>query len=172
MKKDQWFIELENKRCNGFTEDEKIIIGHDYGGAVWLRAVEVQNSDMITHREVKEIGSEISIDIHFFDEVLRPFFIENFDADMCINKNRYTYAFNEKGRYLTGFEENILEYNFFTYTQFTQILDDIEEYAKDTQKRSKRSLSETDAAQFMILSELGRKIMQENPATDLISVLS
>ena len=34
--------------CNSFTEDNRMFIGHDYGAAVYVRAVQVDVSDKIT----------------------------------------------------------------------------------------------------------------------------
>ena len=168
-------IYLEKVReelCNSFDEDHQVIIGHDFGGAVWLQAVEMSISEKILPENIKEVGKEISIDIGFFDRVLKSVFIETFDADMVENKNRYTYAFSEEGRYLNCFEENILEYNFFTYEQMEMILDIIEDCVRDGAQRIEKRIGCKDAIQMVTFAAHTRRIMAENPSLRLVSVLS
>ncbi len=160
--------------CNSFDEDEdhQVIIGHDYGAAVWIQAVEVDVSEKIESENVREIGKEISVGMKFFNRVLKPLFVEAFDPEMVENKNRYTYAFSEEGRYLTRFEENILEYNFFTYEQIEKILDKIEACVKDGAQRIEKRIGGNDATQMVTFAAFVRCIMAENPNLRLITVWS
>jgi len=158
--------------CNSFDEDHQAIIGHDFGNAVWIQTVEVSISDKILPKNIKEIGKEISVNKAFFDRVLKPLFVDSFDPDMIENKNRYTYAFSDEGRYLNCFEENILEYNFFTYDQMEEILDIVEACVRDGAQRIERRLGGSDAIQMVTFAAHVRRIMAENPDLRLISVLS
>ncbi len=162
---------VEEDLCNSFDNDN-VIIGHDSGGAVWFRVVEVYVSERILKKEVKEISKEISVDRYFFKRVLKPFFIEVFDVNMTENKQRYTFAFNDEGRYLTGFEEDILEYNFFTYTQVERALEQIEATIGDVSESYLRAISGNDAIQLRTFVAHIRFIMKENPDQKLISVMS
>lgn len=162
----------EFKYCYSFDEMGNVFLGHDYGGAVWMQAVKVKDAEKITDREVKEIGKEISVYIHFFDWVLKPIFLEVFDPEMPVNKKRYTYAFSDEGRYINCFEENILEYNFFTYDQIGEIITRIENLAKDITQRAEKKIGNDDAKQMLTLTAFLKEIMDENPETNLISVLS
>ena len=158
--------------CNSFEEGRYVFIGHDYGGAVRFQAVRVKESDKILCDDVEEIGKEISVYIHFFDDVLRPIFKEVFDPEMSVNKNRYTYAFSDEGRYLNCFEENILEYNFFTYDQMNVIISRIEDMTEDGLQRKERWTEEGEASQLKAMVSYLRMIMEENPDTNLIGMLS
>ncbi len=109
--------------CNSFDEENKVIIGHDYGHAVWVQVVKVTDTDKILDDDIAPVGEEISVEKCFFDSVCKDYFLEVFDAEMSENKHRYTYAFSDEGRYLTRFEEEILEPNFFTYEQIEQIIE-------------------------------------------------
>ena len=163
---------ISEELCNSFDEDNQIIIGHDYGGAVWIQVVKVNASDKILSKDIKEVGKEISVNKPFFDRVLKPLFVEAFDPNMTENKNRYTYAFSEEGRYLTCFEEDILENNFFTYEQIEKILDIIEDCVRDGVKRIGERIEGKDAIQLVTFAAHMRRIMAENPDLKLISVLS
>ena len=163
---------ISEELCNSFDEDNQIIIGHDYGGAVWIQVVKVNASDKILSKDIKEVGKEISVNKPFFDRVLKPLFVEAFDPNMTENKNRYTYAFSEEGRYLTCFEEDILENNFFTYKQIEKILDIIEDCVRDGVKRIGERIEGKDAIQLVTFAAHMRRIMAENPDLKLISVLS
>ena len=155
-----------------FDDDHQVIIGHDYGGAVWIQTVEVSISERITPENIKEVGKEISVEIGFFDRVLKPLFVEAFDTSMIENKNRYTYAFSEEGRYLNCFEENILEHNFFTYEQMEKILNTIENCVRDGAQRIEKKVDSRDAIQMVTFVAHMRRIMAENPGLRLVSVLS
>ncbi len=163
---------VSEELCNSFDEDHQVIIGHDFGGTVWIQAVEVNVSDRILSDDIKEVGKEISVSKRFFDRVLKTFFVGAFDPNMIENKNRYTYAFSEEGRYLNCFEEDILEENFFTYEQIEKILDVIDYYVKDGAKLIEERISGKDAIQLVTFAAHMRRIMAENPSLKLISVLS
>lgn len=158
--------------CNSFFEDHQVIIGHDFGGAVWIQVVEVNVSDKILTKDIKEVGKEISVKKDFFDRVLKPLFVDEFDPNMTENKNRYTYAYSEEGRYLACFEEDILENNFFTYEQIEKILSVIENCVVDGAKRIEERIGGKDAIQLVTFAAHMRRIMAENPNLNLISVLS
>ena len=120
----------------------------------------------------KEVGKEISVKKTFFDRVLKPLFVEEFDPNMTENKNRYTYAYSEEGRYLGCFEEDILEDNFFTYEQIEKILDVIDNCVVDGAKRIEERIGGKDAIQLVTFAAHMRRIMAENPNLSLISVWS
>ena len=167
------FLEcVSEELCNSFNEDHQVIIGHDFGGAVWVQVVEVNVSDKILTKDIKEVGKEISVKKTFFDRVLKPLFVEEFDPNMTENKNRYTYAYSEEGRYLACFEEDILENNFFTYEQIEKILDVIDNCVVDGAKRIEERIGGKDAIQLVTFAAHMRRIMAENPNLNLISVLS
>ena len=163
---------VSEELCNSFDEDHQVIIGHDFGGAVWVQAVEVNVSDKILTKDTKEVGKEISVNKSFFNRVLKPLFVEAFDLNMAENKNRYTYAFSEEGRYLTCFEEDILESNFFTYEQIEKVLDIIEDCVRDGARQIEERIGGKDAIQLVTFAAHVRRIMAENPNLKLISVLS
>ena len=94
--------------------EHRVIIGHDFGAAVWIQAVKV-NLKGNPAEDVIEMGKEISVDSGFFKSILKPMFLKEFDPEIPENKLRYTYAFSVEGRHLTGFEEDILEHNYFTH---------------------------------------------------------
>ncbi len=158
--------------CNSFEKGHYVFIGHDYGGAIWFQAVRVKESDKILCEDVEEIGKEISVYIHFFDDVLEPIFKEVFDPEMYVNKNRYTYAFSDEGRYLNCFEENILEYNFFSYDQVNEIISRIEDMIEDGLQGKEKGTEEGEVSQLKALVSYLRMIMEESPDTNLIGMLS
>ena len=50
-------MERDNKHyCNSFTDWKKVIIGHDYGAAVWIQPVNLNIEDRITDKCVHEVG--------------------------------------------------------------------------------------------------------------------
>ena len=151
-------------------KNHQVIIGHDYGNSVWIQVMEVSVSE--TTEVVNAAGKEISVNKDFFDRVFKKLFVQNFDPDMPENKRRYTYAFSNVGRYLNGFEENILEYNFFTYEQIKKIATIIEECARDGALRIEECIGETDAVQMVTFAAYLRRIMEENPELKTIGVLS
>ncbi len=164
----------EKELCNSFDEESgrRVIVGHDMGAALWFQVVDVKESDKIMFDDVTRIGMEISVQESFFDEVLRPIFVEAFDAEMAINKKRFTYGLRDEGQYLTCFEERILEYNFFTYDQMRAILDRIDELVRDGAQRIERAIEGTDAIQLVTLTSHVRHIMEEYPEHNVVSVLS
>ncbi len=162
----------EEELCNSFDEDHRVIIGHDRGAAVWFQAVEVFVTGRIISKNVTGIGKEVSVDREFFNRVLRPLFIETFDPSMTENSLRYTYAFSEEGRYLTGFEEDCLEYNFYTYTQIVSVIDRIEGLIRDRAKRIENSIGGKDATQMLTFVEYIKRIMEDNPDYRLIALMS
>ncbi len=163
----------EEELCNSFDEESgrHVIVGHDMGAALWLQVVDIKESDRIVFDDVTGIGMEISVHESFFDEVLRPIFVGAFDAEMPLNKKRFTYGL-DTGRYLTCFEERILEHNFFTYDQMNTILERIDELVKDGAWRIEKAIDGTDAIQLVTLTAHVRHIMEEYPEYSVISVLS
>ncbi len=91
---------------------------------------------------------------------------------MSENRNRYTYAYSEEGRYLKRFEEDILEYNFYSYEQIEKILEEIDKYLRDGVQRIEMAVGGTDAIQMITLAAHLRQIMAENPDLGIISVMS
>ena len=166
------------ERCNSFDEDHQVIIGHDSGKAVWIRVVEVDASQRILSENVREIGMEISVQGDFFDRVLKPLFVEAFDPELPENKKRYTYAFGEEGRCLRGYEENILEYNFFNYEQMEMIVARIENSVNDgvwrlyAEERRQGRCDGKDVEQMVTFARHLKHIMEEMPDQRLVAVLS
>ncbi len=76
--------------CNSFTEENRMFIGHDYGAAVYVQAVQVDVSDKITAEDVHEVGEEISIEESFFIKAMMPVFEKYFDPQEPVNKYRFT----------------------------------------------------------------------------------
>ncbi len=98
--------------CNSFSDRNKALVGHDYGAAVWIQAVNVDITDRITNKCVHEVGMEISVESDFFMKALEEGFVKFFNPELEVNAKRYTKAFSDEGRHLTGFEKEILEPNF------------------------------------------------------------
>lgn len=161
-----------SEKCNRFDEDHLVIIGHDFGNAVWIQAVEVAVSDKILLNDIHEVGKEISVNKSFFDRTIKSLFVEYFDPNMTENKNRYTYAYSKEGRYLTCFEECILEHNFFTYEQIKKTLDRIEDIIREGAEREENRLGGRDAIQLAVFVDEMRCMMAESSDLKLISVLS
>ena len=163
--------------CNCFDDRNKVVLGHDYGAAVWIQKVRVKVSEKILPEDVDEVGEEISVEKAFFDRILKPIFLKLFDADMMENKNRFTYAFSDEGRYLRGFEEDILERNFYTCGQIKAILGQVEDVAGETAEMIKKEgapnedmLNEVE--QMRKFAKLMKLIMEANPDVEYFSVMS
>ena len=163
---------LKPQLFNCFDEEHQVIIGHDYGNATWIQVAEVLISERIINDNVKMVGKEISVNTDFFDKLLKPLFLNAFDPNMPENKNRYTYAYSDEGRYINCFEDNILEPNFFTYSQVEKILEIIEDYVRDGAQRIEKRIGGKDAIQLVTFTAFMRRIMAENPKLNLISVSS
>lgn len=163
---------VKEELCNCFDENHQVIIGHDMGAAVWIRAVDIWAAEKIMPENVFEIGMEISINKGFYERVLRPFFIKIFDPAMTENKNRYSYAFSDEGCFLAGFEEDCLENNFFTYDQIKKILELVEETIGDIKERVDRGIDGEDIIQMSTFVSFMRRIMDENQEQSLITVMS
>lgn len=77
-----------------------------------------------------------------------------------------------EGRYLTCFEECILEHNFFTYEQIEKTLDRIEDIIREGAEREENRLGGRDAIQLAVFVDEMRCMMAESSDLKLISVLS
>ena len=164
---------IEDHYCNSYTKDHPILIGHDGGDSTWIQAVNVRISDRITTEDVEEIGKEISIRNSFFWRVLGRLFKEYFDPGLIANKNRFTRAFEEEGRFLKAFEYDILEYNFYTYEDMNRIINRIEAGIKSGGRLISQWLEEdNDVTQLLTLAAHLHEIMEESPDADYISVMS
>ncbi len=165
---------VQEEFCNSFYEDgaDQVIIGHDQGAAVWFQVADVKESDRITGDDVMRCGLEISVSETFFDDILRPIFIDIFDPDMPLNRNRFTYGMREEGEYLRRFEERILEYNFFTYDQMNEALDQIDDLVRNGAQRIEGVIDGTDAIQLVTFTSHIRHIMEDYPEKNIISVMS
>jgi len=153
-----------------FEENDAVIIGHNYGNAVWIRAARVHESERIIANDVYEEGTEISIDRGFFDHFLKSIFLSHFDSQMPANKKRFTYAFSDDGRYLTGFEEGILEHNFFTYSQLKEIIKSVESLAESMENSKKKDVDTVIWLRRFVI--YANEIMADSPNTNMISVSS
>ena len=154
---------VNEKKCNCFDYDEKhqVIIGHDSGAALWIHVADVRDSDKILTDDVTELGLEISVYESFFDDIVRPIFVDVFDPEMPLNRHRFTYGMRDEGQYLHRFEERILEYNFFTYDQVKEIIERIEDLVKDGSQRIEHAIGGTDAIQLVTLAAHLRHIMEQ-----------
>ena len=159
-------------RCNSFSRYEKVIFGHDYGAAVWIQGVVIVVSNRITSKDVRFTGKEISIEKEFFDRALKQQFLTEFDCEMPVNKNRYSYAFDDEGRYLNRFEENILEPNFFTYEQMTDIVSVIFNSLVEGRNPTEIELSGLDTAEMVRFEEYLRYVLKESTKGMYFSVMS
>lgn len=155
-----------NELCNSFTDDNNVILGHDYGRTVFIQPVIVKISDKIKLGDIKVIGQEISVSYDYFRRKLKPFFTDVFSLELPENEFRFSYDFADEGEYIDHFVEERNEYNFFTYDQMSQILDNIQKYVDDD------GISETDSVQLNNFVEYARQIMDGSPETNLISVSS
>ena len=147
--------------CNSFTEDNRMFIGHDYGAAVYVQAVQVDVSDKITAEDVHEVGEEISIEESFFIKALMPVFEKYFEPQEPVNKYRFTRAFSGEGRYITRFEMHALEPNFYTMDMARKIIAELEIMGKS---------ENADAKWFGKLAEYMEKIVNVAPQGSFISV--
>lgn len=164
---------INDDYCNSYTKDHPILIGHDGGDSTWIQAVNVKISDRITTEDVEEVGKEISIYNPFFWRVLGRLFKEYFDPELIANKNRFTRAFEDEGRFLKTFEYDILEYNFYTYEDMNRIIKRLEAGIKKGGRLISQWFEEdNDVEQLLTLAAHLREIMEENPDADYISVLS
>ncbi len=105
---------------------EEIFVGHNYGAATWIQAVLIDFSPQIEFKDIHEVGIEVSVDKDLFDTEFKAVFLKHFDPEFEINKNRFTRAFSDEGRFLTGYESDVLEPNFFTKSSIEKIADELE----------------------------------------------
>lgn len=127
-------FEKELEECRERLESlpqEEIFVGHNYGGATWIRAALVDFSEKIEFRDIHEVGMEVSVSKDVFDMEFKEVFLRHFDSDLIVNKNRYTTAFSDGGRYLTGYESDVLEPNFFTQSAIAEIIDELEKRGRE-----------------------------------------
>lgn len=106
--------------------EEDIFVGHNYGAATWIQAVLIGFSSKIEFKDIHEVGLEVSVDKNLFDTEFKDVFLRYFDPEFVINKNRFTRAFSDEGRFLTGYESDVLEPNFFTKSSIEEIIDELE----------------------------------------------
>ena len=156
--------------CNINEENNAVMMGHDYGDAVWIRAVKVHESERITANDVVEEGEEISVYREFYDRYLKSIFLDYFDPEMQANRKRFTYAFSNDGRHLTEFEEGILEHNFFTYGQMADIIKAVEALAESMYKNGKIDTDTSNQLRRFVI--FANEIMAESTETSMISVSS
>ncbi len=163
----------DNKHyCNSFTDWNKVIVGHDYGAAVWIRPVNVDIKDKITDGCVHEVGMEISVESDFFMKVLEEGFVRFFDPELEANAKRYTKAFSDEGRYLTGFEKEILEPNFFTYEEVRNVIDYYEKRLADYDRWRYGEVELLEARSVIEVLNLLKKMLEQTSYADYISVMS
>ena len=119
------------------------------------------------------VGKKISIYNPFFWRVLGRLFKEYFDPELIANKNRFTRAFEDEGRFLKSFEYDILEYNFYTFENMNRIINRLEAGIKSGGRLILQWFEEeNDVTQLLTLAAHLRKIMEENPDADYIGVHS
>lgn len=123
--------ELEQSVENtNMKHHEEIFVGHNYGAATWIQAAMVDISERIEFSAVHEVGMEVSVDKDVFDKEFKNLFLIYFDSELVVNKNRFTRAFSDEGRYLTRYESDVLEPNFFTKSSIVEISDELEKRGK------------------------------------------
>ncbi len=157
---------ISSERCNSFSDNCRAIVGHDYGAAVWMRPVIIEDGEKIMSSNVHEVGMEISVDSSFFNDVLLDGFMKFFDPELDVNKKRFTRAFSDGGRFLTGFEREILEQNFFTYESIKEIIKYFEDIA------SSNEAGKLEIAEMIKVIELLKTMMKCFPEAKYISVMS
>ena len=158
--------------CNNFSDGDNVLVGHDCGAAVWIQPVNVDIKDRITDECVNEVGMEISVELDFFVKALEEGFMKFFDPELEVNAKRYTKAFSDEGRYLTGFEREILEPNFFTYEEIRSIIDYYEKLLADFDRLDYSEIELLDARNVIKVMELLKKMLKLCPEADYISVMS
>ena len=164
-----WGMVRDNKHyCNSFTDRNKVIVGHDYGAAVWIQPVNLNIEDRITDKCVHEVGMEISVELDFFEKTLEEGFVKFFNPELEVNSKRYTKAFSDEGRYLTGFEREILEPNFFTYEEIRDVIGYYERSLTDYDSLS----CSLDVSNLIKVIDLLKKMIALTPDADYISVMS
>ena len=158
--------------CNSLSDRNKVMIGHDYGAAVWIQPVNIDIKDRITNKCVHEVGMKLSIDFFFFMNILQEGFMKFFDPKLEVNAKRYTKAFSDGGRYLTGFEIDVLEPNFFTYEEIKGVIDYYEKLLADFDRWYYSEIELLDARNVIKVMELLKKMLKLCPDADYISVMS
>ena len=153
--------------CNSFSEQNKVLVGHDYGAAVWIQPVNVDVEERITDKCVHEVGMEISVESDFFMKALEEGFLKFFDPELKVNAKRYTTAFSDGGRYLTGLEREILEPNFFTYEEIRDVIDYYERLITDYDSSS----CSMEVSNLIKVIDLLKKMIALTPDADYISVM-
>ena len=166
-------MERDNKHyCNSFTDRNKVIVGHDYGAAVWIQPVNLNIEDRITDKCVHEVGMEISVELDFFEKTLEEGFVRFFNPVLEVNSKRYTKAFSDEGRYLTGFEKEILEPNFFTYEEVRNVIDYYEKRLADYDRWRYGEVELLEARSVIKVLNLLKKMLEQTSDADYISVMS
>lgn len=154
--------------CNSFSNRDRVLVGHDYGAAVWIQPVNLDIEDRITGKCVHEVGMEISVELDFFEKTLEEGFVKFFNPELEVNAKRYTKAFSDEGRYLTGFEREILEPNFFTYEEIRDVIGYYERVLTDYDSSS----YSLDVSNLIKVIDLLKKMIALTPDADYISVMS
>lgn len=158
--------------CNSFSERNKVMVGHDYGAAVWIQPVKIDNMDRVTNKCVHEVGMKLSIEFYFFMNILKEGFLKFFNPELEVNAKRYTKAFVDGGRYLTGFEVGVLEPNFFTYEEIRDVIDYYEKLLADFDRWYYSEIELLDARNVIKVMGLLKKMLKLCPDADYISVMS
>lgn len=153
--------------CNSFSNRDRVLVGYDYGAAVWIQPVNINIEDRITDKCVHEVGMEISVELDFFEKTLEEGFVKFFNPELEVNAKRYTKAFSDEGRYLTGFEKEILEPNFFTYEEIRDVIDYYERLITDHDSSS----CSLEASNLIRVIDLLKKMIALTPDADYISVM-
>ena len=153
--------------CNSFSNRDRVLVGHDYGAAVWIQPVNLDIEDRITGKCVHEVGMEISVELDFFEKTLEEGFVKFFNPELEVNAKRYTKAFSDEGRYLTGFEREILEPNFFTYEEIRDVIGYYERVLTDYDSSS----YSLDVSNLIKVIDLLKKMIALTPDADYISVM-
>ena len=149
------------EHCNCFDHNRKVIVGHDYGAAVWIQPVVLDDVDKLMQTNVHEVGMKISVHWYFFDRILKDVFLRYFDPELDVNKKRYTKGFGDGGRFVEGYESNSLEPNFFTYDNIQEI---IRYYRENVGTNDFNSLNK--------ILQLLEEMMRLSPEAQYISLMS
>ena len=162
----------KTRYCNCFSDNCRVIVGHDYGAAVWMQPVIIDDVDRIMSDSVQEVGMEISVDTSFFNGILWEGFNRFFEPELNVNKKRFTKAFSDGGRFLTRFERDVLEPNIYTYESVNEIIKYFEDIVSSYEGRYHEALKMYEANEMIKIMELLKIMMKLSPEARYISVMS
>lgn len=90
----------------------KVIAGHDFENAYWLRPVKVKDEGEIYLNEVEELDPEISIPEEHVSGIVLEIFKEHLDMELSYNDRRVRYDYDPNGQKVSGFGMDMI-HNFY-----------------------------------------------------------